>query len=332
MAEMMVQVSQLTKHFGQVLALSNVSFGLERNEIVGLLGNNGAGKSTLMRILTTFLPATSGTAKVDGFDVLNQSMEVRKRIGYLPENIPLYPEMRVEEYLVYRAQLKGMDRSIRHGRIDEIIERCRITGVRKRLLGTLSKGFRQRVGLADALIADPKLLILDEPTDGLDPGQKQDALALLKELGRDRTILFSSHLLVEVEAIVDRVLILKRGHLAFNQRLAALERDQLMLVEAKGESGAIVGALRAVVANHPLETQSLEEGWVECAVRLPEGFDPRAEVARLLVERSLPLRRLDFRRRTLQDRWNEINNAEAFPSGGAPGAANRGKPQIARVD
>jgi ABC-2 type transport system ATP-binding protein len=332
MAEMMVQVSQLTKHFGQVLALSNVSFGLERNEIVGLLGNNGAGKSTLMRILTTFLPATSGTAKVDGFDVLNQSMEVRKRIGYLPENIPLYPEMRVEEYLVYRAQLKGMDRSIRHGRIDEIIERCRITGVRKRLLGTLSKGFRQRVGLADALLADPKLLILDEPTDGLDPGQKQDALALLKELGRDRTILFSSHLLVEVEAIVDRVLILKRGHLAFNQRLAALERDQLMLVEAKGESGAIVGALRAVVANHPLETQSLEEGWVECAVRLPEGFDPRAEVARLLVERSLPLRRLDFRRRTLQDRWNEINNAEAFPSGGAPGAANRGKPQTARVD
>lgn len=332
MAEMMVQVSQLTKHFGQVLALSNVSFGLERNEIVGLLGNNGAGKSTLMRILTTFLPATSGTAKVDGFDVLNQSMEVRKRIGYLPENIPLYPEMRVEEYLVYRAQLKGMDRSIRNRRIDEIIERCRITGVRKRLLGTLSKGFRQRVGLADALIADPKLLILDEPTDGLDPGQKQDALALLKELGRDRTILFSSHLLVEVEAIVDRVLILKRGHLAFNQRLAALERDQLMLVEAKGESGAIVGALRAVVANHPLETQSLEEGWVECAVRLPEGFDPRAEVARLLVERSLPLRRLDFRRRTLQDRWNEINNAEAFPSGGAPGAANRGKPQIVRVD
>ena len=332
MAEMMVQVSQLTKHFGQVLALSNVSFGLERNEIVGLLGNNGAGKSTLMRILTTFLPATSGTAKVDGFDVLNQSMEVRNRIGYLPENIPLYPEMRVEEYLVYRAQLKGMDRSIRHGRIDEIIERCRITGVRKRLLGTLSKGFRQRVGLADALLADPKLLILDEPTDGLDPGQKQDALALLKELGRDRTILFSSHLLVEVEAIVDRVLILKRGHLAFNQRLAALERDQLMLVEAKGESGAIVGALRAVVANHPIETQSLEEGWVECSVRLPEGFDPRAEVARLLVERSLPLRRLDFRRRTLQDRWNEINNAEAFPSGGAPGAANRGKPQIARVD
>ena len=154
----------------------------------------------------------------------------------------------------------------------------------------------------------------------------------MKELGRDRTILFRSHLLVEVEAIVDRVLILKRGHLAFNQRLAALERDQLMLVEAKGESGSIVGALRAVVANHPLETQSLEEGWVECAVRLPEGFDPRAEVARLLVERSLPLRRLDFRRRTLQDRWNEINNAEAFPSEGAPGAANRGKPQIARVD
>ena len=212
MAEMMVQVSQLTKHFGQVLALSNVSFGLERNEIVGLLGNNGAGKSTLMRILTTFLPATSGTAKVDGFDVLNQSMEVRKRIGYLPENIPLYPEMRVEEYLVYRAQLKGMDRSIRHGRIDEIIERCRITGVRKRLLGTLSKGFRQRVGLADALLADPKLLILDEPTAALGVRESNQVLKMI-ELMRDRglPIILISHNMPQVFEVADRIHVQRLG-------------------------------------------------------------------------------------------------------------------------
>lgn len=315
MADQMVEVNRLTKHFGQVLALSNVSFSLQNNEIVGLLGNNGAGKSTLMRILTTYLPATSGTARVDGFDVLNQSMEVRRRIGYLPENIPLYPEMRVEEYLGYRAQLKGMDRSTRRGQIDAIIDRCRITGVRRRLLGTLSKGYRQRVGLADALLANPRLLILDEPTDGLDPGQKQDALALLKDLGRDRTILFSSHLLVEVEAIVDRVLILRRGHLAFNQRLEALERDQVLLVETKGEENAVIGVLKGLVPHHPMQIQYLENGWLECAVRLPDGLDPRPEVARALHERSFPLRRIDFRRRTLQDRWNEINNAEALPGG-----------------
>lgn len=320
MAEMMVEVSNLSRVFGQVLALSDVSFSLEANEIVGLLGNNGAGKSTLMRILTTYIPATSGVAKVDGFDVLNQSMEVRRRIGYLPENIPLYPEMRVEEYLAYRAQLKGMERSTRQRRINHIIERCQIGGVRRRLLGTLSKGYRQRVGLADALLADPKLLILDEPTDGLDPGQKQEALALLKELGRDRTILFSSHLLVEVEAIVDRVLILRRGHLAFNQRLEALEKDQILLVETRGEAAVLTRIFQGILPNQRIQPNLLEDGWVEFSVRLPEGLDPRVEVAKTLHEKSHALRRLDFRRRTLQDRWNEINNAEAlpkaFPSGG----------------
>ena len=306
----MVEVSHLTKLFGQVLALHDVSFRLERTEIVGLLGNNGAGKSTLMRVLTTDLPATSGVARVDGFDVLTQSMEVRQRIGYLPENIPLYPEMRVEEYLAYRAQLKGMDRPGRMRRIPEILDRCRIAGVRRRLLGTLSKGFRQRVGLADALLANPRLLILDEPTDGLDPGQKQDALALLRELGQDHTILFSSHLLVEVEAIVDRVLILRRGHLAFNQQLASMERDQIMLVEAQGATDKIAAVVGRLVGQRLVESSLLEEGWVSCSVRLPEGIDPRVEVARSLHEQQLPIRKLDFRRRTLQDRWNEINNTE----------------------
>jgi ABC-2 type transport system ATP-binding protein len=165
----MIQVERLTKYFGPVLAVNQVSFQIEKNEIVGLLGNNGAGKTTIMRILTTYLPASSGIARVAGFDVMNDSMEVRRRIGYLPESIPLYPEMRVEEYLHFRAKLKGVERRQRAARVAFCLERCRVAEVSRRLLGTLSKGYRQRVGLADAMIADPPLLILDEPTDGLDP-------------------------------------------------------------------------------------------------------------------------------------------------------------------
>src|SRR5881275_1249761 len=170
----MIHVEHLSKYFGPVMAVNNVSFQVEKNEIVGLLGNNGAGKTTIMRILTTYLPASSGVASVAGFDVMKDSMEVRKRIGYLPESIPLYSEMRVEEYLDYRAKLKGVERRRRPQRIGYCLDRCRILDVRRRLVGTLSKGYRQRVGLADAMIADPPILILDEQTDGLDPGQKAD--------------------------------------------------------------------------------------------------------------------------------------------------------------
>src|SRR4051812_28997074 len=162
----MIQVERLSKFFGPVVAVKDVSFHVEKDEIVGLLGNNGAGKTTLMRMLTTYLPASSGVARVAGFDTMTQSMEVRKRIGYLPESVPLYPEMRVSEYLDYRAKLKGVDRRQRRSRIDYCLSASRIRDVERRLLGTLSKGYRQRVGLADALLADPPILLLDEPTDG----------------------------------------------------------------------------------------------------------------------------------------------------------------------
>src|SRR5947209_11914295 len=161
----MIQVASLTKNFGPVCAVNNVSFQVEKDEIVGLLGNNGAGKTTLMRVLTTYIPASSGIAKVAGFDVMHDSMEVRKRIGYLPESIPLYAEMRVSEYLDFRSKLKGVDRRNRPGRIAYCLDRCRIREVARRLLGTLSKGYRQRVGLADSMLSNPPILILDEPTD-----------------------------------------------------------------------------------------------------------------------------------------------------------------------
>src|SRR5437588_471688 len=178
----MIQVDHLSKDFGQVMAVNDISFQVGKGEIVGFLGRNGAGKSTTIRVLTTYLPATSGIARVAGHDVMNESMEVRKKIGYLPESVPLYPEMRVEEYLHYRAKLKGVDRPGRQERIDYCLERCRIREVRRRLIGTLSKGYRQRVGLADTLVHDPPLLILDEPTTGLDPVQIRETLNLIRQL------------------------------------------------------------------------------------------------------------------------------------------------------
>src|SRR5579885_1920742 len=240
----MIHVEHLTKYFGPVLAVNDVSFHVEKNEIVGLLGNNGAGKTTIMRILTTYLPASSGIARVAGFDVMTQSMQVRQHIGYLPESIPLYPEMRVEEYLAYRAKLKGVDRRQRAARIDYCLERCKVADVRRRLAGTLSKGYRQRVGLADAMISDPPLLILDEPTDGLDPGQKAETLGMLRELGRDHTIMLSSHMLSEVEALVQRVIIIRRGHLVLNKKLSDLETDAVILLEVRGPAESVASVLR----------------------------------------------------------------------------------------
>src|SRR5262249_30598534 len=196
---------------GRVLAVDHINFQVAPGELVGFLGPNGAGKTTTMRVLTTFLPATSGVATVCGFDVMNDSMKVRENIGYLPESVPLYPEMRVDEYLTYRAKLKNVDRSIRRSRVEMCLERGRIKEVRRPLPGPPSKGYRQRAGLADAMIADPKVLILDEPTSGLDPIQIRQTLDTIRALAGTHTVLLSTHILPEVEAICDRVIIISRG-------------------------------------------------------------------------------------------------------------------------
>ncbi|MBU6294359.1 MAG: ABC transporter ATP-binding protein [Planctomycetes bacterium] len=324
---MMVEIEHLSKYFGPVLAVSDVSLRIGRNEIVGLLGNNGAGKSTLMRMLTTFLPATSGRITVDGFDVLTQSQDVRRRIGYLPESIPLYPEMRVEEYLRYRAQLKGLDRGKVRPRIENVLGRCRLGDVRRRQCGTLSKGFRQRVGLADALLAEPALLILDEPTDGLDPGQKQEALALLRDLGREHTIVFSSHLLGEVESLVDRIVILRRGHLALDKRIEELreeaDRERTLRFEVRGGREAVDGALRNCSLGDSARSvryNPLPDGWLQGELRLPGSIDPREDLVRQIAGAGVGLRHIEFHRPSLNDRWNEINNRDVASLAAAPSA------------
>jgi ABC-2 type transport system ATP-binding protein len=298
----MIQVNDLSKYFGPVLAVDHVTFRVEKGEIVGFLGPNGAGKSTTMRILTTYLPATSGTATVDGFDVMNDSLKVRERLGYLPENVPLYPEMRVEEYLGFRAKLKGVPRAVRQRRIADGIERCRLEGVRRRLIGTLSRGYRQRVGLAEALVGDPPILILDEPTAGLDPNQQQDTLGLIKELGKQHTIILSTHILPEVEAVCERVIIINQGRIVLQDRLANLRKDSVIVVEARGAADAIAREIEAtpgVAKVKPAQTDG--DGVAGFEITTADERDLREQIAARLSAKGWPLRRLDLRRRSLQE-------------------------------
>src|SRR2546421_230219 len=221
----MIHVENLTKYYGDYAAVQDVSFDVPQGQIVGFLGPNGAGKTTTMRILAGFLTATSGKATIAGFDVFWQALEARRRIGYMPENCPLYHEMRVSEYLKFRGGIKGLGGSERRKRIDYVVERCWLADVRRQIIGTLSKGHRQRVGLADALLASPPVLILDEPTAGLDPTQIISTRKLIRELGQEHTILLSTHILPEVEMTCDSVIIIHRGRVAASGSLSELAQQ-----------------------------------------------------------------------------------------------------------
>ena len=241
----MIRLERLTKRYGTVKAVERVSFEVGRGEIVGLLGPNGAGKTTTMRMLTTYLPPTSGRAALAGHDVLDEPLEVRRRVGYLPESVPLYTEMRVREYLTFRSKLKDVPRARRRAAIDEVIARCQLGEVENRVLGHLSKGFRQRVGLAEAMVHDPDILILDEPTAGLDPIQIREVRALIRELGDRHTILLSTHIMSEVEAVCGRVIIIARGRIAEDQPLDRLQSESAIILEARGPADAIRNALQS---------------------------------------------------------------------------------------
>ena len=293
----MIRVENLTKKYAGGEAVRGISFSVEKGEVVGFLGPNGAGKSTTMRILTGFLPATDGQVEVAGAKLPEESLLVRQRIGYMPENVPLYPEMRVEEFLEYRGRLKRVARKEITERVGLVLDQCGLSDVRKKIIGTLSKGFRQRVGLADALIHNPPLLILDEPTAGLDPHQIRSFRELIKDLGRDRTILLSTHILSEVEMVCGRAIIINRGKIEASDTLANLAK--------RVQSGALQIEVKAdpAVAREKLAQLSEVGGvvelnrvgeWVSFEVTALPGKDIRGEVDGLIKREQWPLR--DFRR------------------------------------
>jgi ABC-2 type transport system ATP-binding protein len=293
----MIRVENLTKKYAGGEAVRGISFSVEKGEVVGFLGPNGAGKSTTMRILTGFLPATDGQIEVAGAKLPEESLLVRQRIGYMPENVPLYPEMRVEEFLEYRGRLKRVARKEITERVGLVLDQCGLSDVRKKIIGTLSKGFRQRVGLADALIHNPPLLILDEPTAGLDPHQIRSFRELIKDLGRDRTILLSTHILSEVEMVCRRAIIINRGKIEASDTLANLAKrvqSGALQIEVKADPvGAREKLAKLSEVGGVVELNRVGE-WVSFEVTALPGKDIRGEVDGLIKREQWPLR--DFRR------------------------------------
>lgn len=301
----MIQVRNLVKRFAGITAVDGLSFEVARGEVVGLLGPNGAGKTTTLRILAGYLPATGGEVRIAGLPVEGDAREVRRRVGYLPEHCPLYPEMRVEEFLRYRAELKGVSAKAARARVGEVSARCGIEDVRRRIIGQLSKGYRQRVGLADALVHDPELLILDEPTIGLDPNQIRQVRELIRSLADRHTILISSHILPEIEMTCGRVLILAQGRLR-----AADSTENLRRLMAR--RGHVVAQIRAPEAELRTELEpvgagewsarALEDGWVELRFAdTTDGGDARETVAARAARRGWPLRELRHEESSLED-------------------------------
>jgi ABC-2 type transport system ATP-binding protein len=307
---LMIEVANLTKRYSGHTAVSGISFSVERGEIVGLLGPNGAGKSTTMRILACFLPATSGTVRVGGFDVFYESDQVRRRIGYMPENNPLHTDMRVREYLKFRARLKGLGRKHSRERVDVVTEQCGLTDVSRRIIGQLSKGYRQRVGLADALVNEPDLIILDEPTIGLDPQQIRSVRQLIKGLGKAHTVLISTHILPEAEMMCNRVVIMYDGKILAADRPENLERLMSSNHQVIAEIAAPASELRQCWAQTPeieqFDVSPSEGEYFRCALTPRNGLDLRPRVFELARARGWPIRELTRSRHSLEDIYVQV--------------------------
>jgi len=305
----MIKVSNVTKKYPARLAVDQISFEVSQGEIVGFLGPNGAGKTTTMRMLAGYLEPNAGQIEVAGFNIATHSEEVRRRIGYLPESCPLYLEMRVDEYLWFRAELKGVSLATRRARVNDVKERCGLTDVGKRIIGQLSKGYRQRVGLADALVHDPALLILDEPTVGLDPNQIRQVRALIRQLAEEHTILLSTHILPEVEAVCERILIINDGKIVASDTSENLHRmlhsTVLLEMEVRAEKEAILTELKSIKGINVRECHALASGWawVEMDADSPA---IRVQLFDLAVAKGWPMRALTEKEYSLEDTFVEI--------------------------
>jgi ABC-2 type transport system ATP-binding protein len=297
----MIKVEGLTKRYARKVAVDNISFEVQKGQIVGFLGPNGAGKTTTMRVLTCFLPPTAGSVQVAGFDALTQSMEVKKRIGYLPETPPVYPEMEVHEYLEFVGRIKGVPSSDLNRRVNEVAEKCAVADVMKMLIAKLSKGYRQRVGLAQAIIHNPDVLILDEPTAGLDPHQIIETRDLIKGLAGDHTIILSTHILPEVEQTCERVIIIAKGKLVATDTVAnltsRLRGAETVAVEVTSASGdlnpsLVQQRLEQVAGVSRVLPRETKDGKVHMTVESLEGRHIRPGLARAVVEAGWELNEL----------------------------------------
>lgn len=293
----MVTAQHLHKVFGRFTAVKDATFSIEKGEIVGFLGPNGAGKTTTMKMLTGYLPPSAGTASIAGYDIIDHPLEARRHLGYMPENVPLYEEMRVYEYLEYRARLKGICGSSVRKQIGLAIERCGLEAKRKNLISTLSKGYRQRTGLADALLGNPDLLILDEPTNGLDPNQIRQIRELIRSLAEEHTVILSTHILSEVEMICNKVIIIDQGIIKASDTPSNLTRDLRaagrVSIEFKGDPTEVIKELEAF---EPVKKVIIEDplpgGWNRILVRAEPGTDTREKAAAIIAAHGLPMRHI----------------------------------------
>lgn len=304
----MINVSNLTKVYGQQKAIDSLSFSVGSGEILGFLGPNGAGKSTTMKILTGFIPASEGEAEVAGYDVSTDPLEVRKRVGYLPEHNPLYLDMYVHEFLEFSARMYKISKTDRKAKIAEVIERTGLGREQHKQIGMLSKGYRQRVGLSQALIHDPEVLILDEPTTGLDPNQIIDIRSLIREVGKDKTVIFSSHILSEVEAISDRVIIINRGKMVANADLSQLQEasaeETLITLEVE-KPGLVLGQL----AEQGATIESKNDTTFE--IKTAQKQDLRRAIFDLCVEQDNAILSINRTAFTLEDIFRKLTQSDA---------------------
>jgi ABC-2 type transport system ATP-binding protein len=319
-----IEVDNLTKRYGRTTAVDGISFMVKKGEILGFLGPNGAGKTTTMRILTCYLPPTEGTARVAGYDVFAEPLEVKRRVGYIPETPPLYPDLDVDTFLDFCAKIKGVAATQRRARVDAAVEKCRVGDVRKTLIGRLSKGYRQRVGLAQAILNDPEVLILDEPTSGLDPKQIIETRDLIKGLGGEHTVILSTHILPEVSVTCGRVVIINKGKVVAEDTpenlTHRLRGAGTLRLDVRGDATVLADALRTVPGVTAVRAHDGAGGASVFEVEASAGTDVRAELARAVVQKGGDLLGLQQVGMSLEEIFLHLTTTDAAADSAAPAA------------